>query len=297
MELREELQELMSRRNLSQLSVARAVGKSAAVINQYLQGKYSGDVESVNELITGFIQRERERAKAKPLNLGFVSTFSARKGLEVIAFAHAESDICVLSGAAGVGKTVILREYSNRNRDAILIEADPGYTARVLLEELCNRLGVSKRGNIHDLSENCVQALRGSGRLLMIDEAELLPYRALEVLRRLHDKTGIGIVLAGMPRLLINLRGKRGEFAQLYSRVGLALPLGDALSREDFDQITLSMMPEATEESVKDALYTSAKGNARRLGKLLRGVQRSCVVSGKPVSAAAVKKFAEMLIH
>ena len=297
MELREQLQELMNRRNLSQVHVARAIGKSTAVINQYLQGKYSGDVKSVNELIAGFIQREREKAQLKRLNFKFVPTAKARRGLEVIGYAHLECDIGVLTGAAGVGKTMILREYADKHRDAILIEADPGYTARVLLEELCNRLGVSKRGNIHDLSDSCVQALRDSGRLLLVDEAELLPYRALEVLRRLHDKAGIGIVLAGMPRLLVNLRGKRGEFAQLYSRVGLALPLGDALSRDDFDQIAVSMMPEASDVKISEALYTSARGNARRLGKLLRGVNRTCEISDTPVSVAAVKKFAEMLIH
>lgn len=297
MELREQLQELMNRRNLSQVHVARAIGKSTAVINQYLQGKYSGDVKSVNELIAGFIQREREKAQLKRLNFKFVPTAKARRGLEVIGYAHLECDIGVLTGAAGVGKTMILREYADKHRDAILIEADPGYTARVLLEELCNRLGVSKRGNIHDLSDSCVQALRDSGRLLLVDEAELLPYRALEVLRRLHDKAGIGIVLAGMPRLLVNLRGKRGEFAQLYSRVGLALPLGDALSQDDFDQIAISMMPEAADTKISEALYTSARGNARRLGKLLRGVNRTCEISDTPVSVAAVKKFAEMLIH
>lgn len=64
-----------------------------------------------------------------------------------------------------------------------------------------------------------MRELRDSGRLLMVDEAELLLYRALEVLRRLHDKAGIGIVLAGMPRLLINLKGRRGEFAQLLPAV------------------------------------------------------------------------------
>ncbi|AHE72582.1 hypothetical protein M942_04675 [Enterobacter ludwigii] len=297
MELREQLQELMSRQSLSQVHVARAIGKSTAVINQYLQGKYTGDVESVNELIEGFIQREREKSQLKRLNFEFVPTAKARRGLEVIGYAHLECDICVLTGAAGTGKTMIMREYANKHREAILIEADPGYTARVLLEELCNRLGVSKRGNIHDLSDSCVQVLRESGRLLLIDEAELLPYRALEVLRRLHDKAGIGIVLAGMPRLLVNLRGKRGEFAQLYSRVGLSLPMGDALSRDDFDLIAVSMMPEAADPKISDALFTSARGNARRLGKLLRGVNRTCEINNTPVSVAAVKRFAEMLIH
>lgn len=121
-----------------------------------------------------------------------------------------------------------------------------------------------------------MRELRDSGRLLMVDEAELLPYRALEVLRRLHDKAGIGIVLAGMPRLLINLKGRRGEFAQLYSRVALALNLGDTLSQEDFNQIATELMPEAVEPEISEALYTRSLGNARRLFKLARGVYRIC---------------------
>ncbi|MFB5082527.1 AAA family ATPase, partial [Raoultella sp. C349492] len=84
-----------------------------------------------------------------------------------------------------------------------LIEADPGYTALVLLQELCESLGLSKRGTIHELSESCITALSGTGRAVLIDEAENLPYRALEVIRRIHDKAGVGIVLAGMPRLIL----------------------------------------------------------------------------------------------
>ncbi|HAN6249941.1 TPA: AAA family ATPase, partial [Escherichia coli] len=198
---------------------------------------------------------------------------------------------------AGLGKTMILREYARRNRDAVLIEADPGYTARTLLEELCRQLGVKVRGNIHELIDACVRELRDSGRLLMVDEAELLPYRALEVLRRLHDKAGIGIVLAGMPRLLINLKGRRGEFAQLYSRVALALNLGDTLSQEDFNQIATGLMPEAAEPEISEALYARSLGNARRLFKLARGVYRICDISDAPVSVQAIDKFAEMLIH
>ncbi|EAC1718459.1 ATPase, partial [Escherichia coli] len=219
------------------------------------------------------------------------------KGLEALAYAHLECEISVLYGAAGLGKTMILREYAARNRDAILIEADPGYTARTLLEELCRQLGVKVRGNIHELINACVHELRDSGRLLMVDEAELLPYRALEVLRRLHDKAGVGVALAGMPRLLINLKGNRGEFAQLYSRVALSLDLGDTLAQKDFIQIAAELMPEAAAPEICEALYTRSRGNARRLFKLVRGVYRICDISDAPVSVQAIDDFAEMLIH
>lgn len=297
MTIRTELTELMSRKGYSQTQVARAIGKSVAVINQYIQGKYQGDVKSIDALASSFISRETEREKAAQINTSFVNTVTARKALDVISLAQLDGDINVIYGAAGLGKTMVLRQYAREHKDAILIEADPGYTARTVLEELCSRLSLSRNGNMHQLSESCISALRDSGRLLMIDEAENLPYRALETLRRIHDKAGIGIVLAGMPRLLINLKGKRGEYQQLYSRVGFALPLGEALPKADIEEIAASMLAEKFDEAVSDSLFTASKGNARRLFKLVRGVSRYSSLNQEPVTVGAVRKFAEMLIH
>lgn len=296
MSLITQLNDVMVRCGYTQTHVARAIGRSSAVINQYLQGKYEGDVTDVEERISSFVSRELEKQSNRRVKAQFVATKMADNGLEMLSYAHAYCEICVLHGEAGLGKTMILSEYAARNRDAILIEADTGYTARALLGELCRQLGVKVRGNIHELIDACVRELRDSGRLLMVDEAELLPYRALEVLRRLHDKAGIGIVLAGMPRLVTNLKGNRGEFAQLYSRVGVALDMGNTLSPEDFTPIATELMPEAETPEIGEALYTYSRGNARRLFKLVRGVYRMSDVTKVPVSVKAIEKFSEMLI-
>lgn len=297
MSIQTELSELMARKGFSQTQVARAIGKSPATISQYLKGVYAGDVRNIDELVQNFVNREAEKEKSQRISARYIQTLTSRKGMEVMKLAHLDGDINVIYGDAGLGKTMMLREYAAQNRDAILIEADPGYTARTVLEELCNRLGLSKRGNMHDLSELCIAALRDSGRLLMVDEAENLPYRALETLRRLHDKSGIGIVLAGMPRLIINLKGKRGEYKQLYSRVGFALYLGDTLPQEDISTIAVSMLPDAEKSDVSNALYKACRGNARRLFKLVRGVSRHSKISGDAVSAGAVVMFSQMLIN
>ncbi|HCM8051992.1 TPA: AAA family ATPase [Klebsiella pneumoniae] len=297
MSIHVELNDLMTRKGYSQTQVARAIGKSTAVINQYLQGKYAGDVPAIDALARSFINREVEKEKSQKITARFVPTVTSRKGMDVIRYAHLDGDLNVIYGAAGLGKTMILREYAAQHRDALLIEADPGYTARVVLEELCGLLGISKRGNMHELSEACIAALRDSGRLLMVDEAENLPYRALETLRRIHDKSGIGLVLAGMPRLIINLKGKRGEYQQLYSRVGFALCIGDSLPQSEITDIAVSMLPGAGSQDVSEALFKASHGNARRLFKLVRGVSRHSEISGNAVSAGAVRKFAEMLIN
>lgn len=292
-----ELTELMKQKGLSQTQVARAMGKSPAVINQYLKNKYKGDVPGLEYDIQNFIQRETDRQKSKKLNISFVETETARRGLNVIKLAHTYSDINVIYGDAGMGKTVILQEYARRHSDVILIETDPGYTARTVLEELCSKLGLNRRGNMHELSEACVSALQDSGRLILIDEAENLPYRALETIRRIHDKAGVGVVLAGMPRLLLNLKGKRGEYKQLYSRVGLALTLGDVLPEQDISDIAVSLMPDAGADGVRETLFTVSRGNARRLFKLMQGVHRHATISGDRLTPDVITEFSKMLIN
>lgn len=292
-----QLNELMAHRGWNQSQIARALGKSSAVISQYLKGKYPGDVTSLESDISALINREAEKEKGKRLSVSFVLTYTASRCLEVIKLAHLDCDINVIYGDAGMGKTMIMRQYAAQNRGAILLEADPGYTARVVLEEICAKLGLNRRGNMHELSDAIIGALRDSGRVLLIDEAENLPLRALEVIRRIHDKAGIGVVLAGMPRLIINLKGKRGELKQLYSRVGFALALGDVLPREDIDEIAASVLSAAQEAAVGDALFNASKGNARRLFKLLRGVHRHSQLNGVAIDAGAVRKFSEMLIN
>lgn len=292
-----ELTTMMNNKGWSQAQAARGIGVSTAVINQFLQNKYNGDVNAVEEKVRQFISREQERDKSRRIKPVYVDTLMARKGRDVIRMAHMDSDINVIYGDAGMGKTMIIRQYAKENLNAVLIEADPGYTARVVLEELCNKLGLSKRGNMHELSESIIQNLRDSGRIILVDEAENLPYRALETLRRIHDKSGVGIVLAGMPRLILNLKGKRGEYKQLYSRVGFALRMGESLPEDDITNMITTMLPEASEPEVLSALYKACKGNARRLFKFLRGISNGSQISGQPIDVQMVHEFSEMLIN
>lgn len=293
----EQLTALMQDKNLSQAAVGRAIGKSSAVVNQYLQGKYAGDVAAIDALVENLLRRELEKEQAAKVEIPYVQTTTARKVREILRLAHVEGEINVVYGEAGLGKTLALRAYAADYPDAILLEVDPGYTARVVLQELADRLGLSSRGSIHDLSDAIISKLRGSGRIILVDEAELLPYRALEVLRRIHDKSNgsIGLVLAGMPRLLINLKGKKGELVQLYSRIGFAFNLGNALPKSDVEAIASQLLGD--DSGLGDALYEACSGNTRRLSKLLRGVIRTSRINQRPVTTGMIQEFSRMLIH
>lgn len=81
MTIKTELTELMARKGYSQTQVARAIGKSSTLISQYIQGKYPGDVKNIDELVSGFITREREKEKAARINVSFVNTVTASRAL------------------------------------------------------------------------------------------------------------------------------------------------------------------------------------------------------------------------
>ncbi|KAF1370876.1 AAA family ATPase [Yokenella regensburgei] len=306
MNVKDKLIHLLEGTGYTQKKVATKTGLSTAVISQYLKGVYNGNISNVESAIADFISREEERARRREVRESFVQTHLAGMALGLISNTHMDGDVGVIHGPAGMGKSMVLKQYMAMNKGAILIEADPGYTAKVLLQELCARLGVKKTGNIHELSEECIQVLTGTGWVILVDEAELLPYRALEVLRRIHDRSGVAIVLAGMPRLLINLKGSRGEYAQLYSRVGMALDLeahkGKSES-EDFNAILASLMPEDEGQSaigvpgIAEAFFKYSKGNYRRMFKLARGVVRASAIGNQGISVKLIETYAQMLTH
>lgn len=263
------LREIISKHGYSQSQVATRLGKSAAVVNQYLQGKYNGDKSAIDKAVKQL--HERLQAKEKNhLEASFVETETAKKVLNLCAMAHAVGDIYLLVGEAGLGKTVALKEYATRNQGVLMLEVDPTYTPKVVLIELCNVLNLQTGKSNHAMFEAVVEKLADSERLLIVDEAELLNTRALEVLRRLHDRTKIGIVLAGMPRLRANLRGTKGEFKQLYSRVGLQLDMQDRLPDNDILQLIRENIGES---DFANKILEISQGNARRLQKLLRGLK------------------------
>ncbi len=286
------LKTIMETQDISQNDLSRALGISAAALSQWMAGKYKGSVAKIEDAVKAFIDREREKTKTPKKTIPFVMTSISKKIFELARVCHLEGEIGVCYGEAGIGKTVTAKEYLSRNSDVIFIEADLGYTAKVLFTEIHKKLGLIGRGLIHEMFDQVVEKLKGSGRLIVIDEAEHLPYRALELLRRVYDKAGVGIMLIGMPRLIHNLRGKRGEYAQLYSRVGLAGKL-DPLKSQDTEMIVSAMK---LDTRLSPAYHSECHGNTRVLSKLLVRSIRLARINECTLSPEVIKTAANMLI-
>lgn len=296
MTLKQRLQLFLSESGKPQTYVAKAIGMSNAVISSYLGGGYRGDTGKLEEKLAAFLTLEENRRADRKLSINYVRTQSGKRAGDILSLAHVDGQAVVIIGQAGLGKTSALRDYAGRNPDVILIEADPTYTAKVLLKTIAEKVGSESKGTLNDMLNGIVEKLTHSGRLIAVDEAESLPYRALECLRRIHDRAEVGLALVGMPRLLVSLRGRNGELKQLYSRIGFKLDLGDELDGAELGQIAAANLPNAAEEVVEE-LVDSAKGNTRRLVKMLHGVNRLSKLHKEPVNVEMVRQFKEMLIH
>ncbi|WP_410677822.1 AAA family ATPase [Avibacterium paragallinarum] len=291
--MKEQLQRYMQTQGLTQGQIAKAIGKSITTVSQYLKGNYNGKTDEIDDAVARLLQREKDKVVERRFNGEFVETYAAQRCLDAIYTAHAEGEIVVIVGAAGLGKTQALKHYVSQNPETLFIEVNPSFNPKVLLKKLCRQAGLSENGVNYELFDRITEKL-GEGRLIVVDEAELLNTKCLEYLRRIHDLTGCGLVMAGMPKLIVNLKGVYGDLAQLYSRSGVLCDLQNALEKEDIDMLAEQGL--GTGE-FNDLLYKVSKGNARRLNKLMRGVIRVAEMHGKPISEALINRYAEMLIN
>lgn len=291
MDLKIQLQDLMNKKNYSIAFVAKATGVAKSTLSMWINGTYKGDNSKIADKINNFVHLEMDRNGENELVVCDISVL--KYIFEIARICHTRGNIGVCAGEAGLGKTVAVKEYVKQNLNAILIESDSGYTERSLLLEIHKRLGLAGRGCRYELMNDVVNKLNNSGRLLIIDEAENLPYRALETTRRIHDKTGVGVLLVGRNILVENLRGINNQYEQLYSRVKYHKFL-DNINVADVEKL---LQVANQDPKLSESYLQYSKGNTRRLEYLISYSTGLAKMNGKSeVDSSVVKESSRLLL-
>lgn len=176
----------------------------------------------------------------------FIATREHRRFTEFADAVRKHRVIGVCHGPAGVGKTISARRYAHWDQaETLLTEWGPrdpadtkvyaalarsravfytptvGITLRELrcdLPRLISRADISIELHVKPPGVLASRRRANHVQLIIVDEAERLTVTALEYLRDLFDRDGLGLILIGMPGI-----DKRLErYPQLYSRVGFA---------------------------------------------------------------------------
>lgn len=292
-ELANQLREHMTEHEVSQGMVAKSIGCTAGVISAWLSGKYAGDIAGTEEKIRQYLVLESARADAHVLpTVAVLKTTAFATITNTLNAAAQKRALVSVTGESGIGKTTAIKEYARTHAAVMLIEVDDGFTSRDLFCELCELLGLPTRGTLHALLKRICDKLRGSGRLLIVDEAEYLPKRALDMLRRLRDFAQIPIALVGLPRLNENIQGDQNNFAQLSSRMRLRQKV-DRLTSNDEEMIIHAYLGSVKSDVIK-SLRKFSKQNARILVELIDVCLELCRLNKLTISAEVVIKAAEL---
>lgn len=214
------LREYIAKSGKTQTAVGTELGISGGAISSFLSGKYKTPHTLIPK-VSALLSMNAKKAAA-PKEPDFAETSISRTVYNAVAYAHLRGVIAVVYGDAGVGKTSTVREYVKNDSLALLITISPTYSSITGVNELiAAQLGVRERV-ARRLTAEIEDRLKGSGRVLIVDEAQHLTVRALNHLRCMSDESGVGIALVGNEEVYRKLRGSgKADFAQLFSRVGM----------------------------------------------------------------------------
>lgn len=257
MSIATKLNEFLDAFNISASSFAKAIGVSAATISQIRSENYKGDVKSVSEKIEKYINNFSKNSPNPIPKDEIYQSADLNTARYIIESAVNEREMALIYGMAGSGKTTILKEYEKSTPNAILIEATAHTNARALILFLIAKLKIETKGDLDARLRTLCAYLKNADKVILIDEAEHLPLRALEDLRRIHDFSGVALILCGTEVLLRNLIGKSEKFSQLYSRIGSKYVM-EGLSKDE------------CEKAFCKGIYEYTNGNFRSSAKLYK---------------------------
>ena len=303
----------MKEKGCTQSQLARALVLSSPTVNQVLKGNYPADARPIIAAMDRWLER-RKSADEQPHVSQFVWTHVAKTirlaARRAIASADMgiDSRIALVWGDPGCGKTLALEAIA-QSEDAILITCGVDVISpRAILGKIGEALRITLGTSAREAFANIVERLRGSGKLLIVDEIHaLLDARndnAFHTLRRLSDQTGCPQLWAATCNLIDQLRfreRKREPLGQIISRIGCQLHLTKCLHNNDGGRAEpLFTVDEILQVYGRNELKLTRDAGrflARLCTSPLRGLLRTCTQMVMDATMAHRAKSQALTVH
>lgn len=235
---------------------------------------------------------DSEEEEALPSGPRWVSTPTGETILAGLRYAQLAADVVLIYGGAGLGKSLAARHYQGTAPNVIHVEMSP-VTGGVLacLEEIAAAAGVADYARSPAFLHRAIcRRLRGSGGLIIIDEAQELGIQALDQVRCIHDQAKVGIVLMGNEQVYAQMAGsnRAAYLDRLYSRIGKRIHLKRA-TEADADAIIAAWGLKGHSSRVRLREVARKPGALRVLVKVLRLSRAYCEAEGRPLDVEDVE--------
>ena len=282
--------------------IAGMVGRSEAAIFKYTNREYEGPLPDLERDIKNLLEKEEDLDFVIGLKQ-FCRTSVATQMWEVLQFCDSRQKMGAILAPSGSGKTEVCLEYKRRNRATVFVTSDIstrsiGTVVRLIVRHTG---GVPRSGTISDMLHTLIDRLKGSQRLLIIDDAHFLSWEAFEVIRKLYDSAKIGIVYLGQERLYDQMRGANNKaylFEQIFSRISIKHERF-TIKRDDVKLILTSMCPSGLDKGCTDFLYKKAcgKGRFRSMVNLLEVAIEICKTERVPLDISMLMEADQFLMR
>ncbi|MEA3366964.1 MAG: AAA family ATPase [Planctomycetota bacterium] len=235
-EFRGKVRKFLSQNTITQKELAGKVGVSVAQLNQFLQGKYRGDCETLVKKLVDFINRY-ERRRRTQTGGEYVDTTVAKAIQSVIKNTESlslpqEGRISAIIGDAGTGKTACLQAYATSHSNTVYVKLYTRMSSKSLFSRIADAMGLDGAATLKRMMDEIAAHLRKRELTVLLDEASGLDVTRLDLLRQIISESGAPMILAGNSHILktIHAAGRHGYEAmdQFRSRMLTVLNLDEA---------------------------------------------------------------------
>ena len=220
--MKNKIREFLKDVGKNQKWLADSIGVSDAQISQYLSGTYGGDVRSLETKLENFVANYTANDSSNQ-NSFFIQTRNTEAANYIITKSIQRRMLSAIFGNAGFGKSTAIKQFIKDRPEAIYIKANNLFTTKDFLEILCEKLNLKKESRGRSLFNAVVKSLERIDRFIIIDEAEWLKDKTLDIVRNIWEESNTPIILVGTLKLKQNLKGNNGELDYLDSRIRLRL--------------------------------------------------------------------------
>lgn len=223
MDLVQRCMEYMEEKNLSQAKVATLIGIGESTFSRWFKGNYPNP-EAISQKIMTFFEKETLRKDVTvSKDIRFAMTSISQQVWQVLEYCRLQRIVGAVYGDAGIGKTRTMDEWSREKKDVVKVTVSPAFgSPKPFLKLLARELKTVRVGGVDDIFLDILDKLEGTDRTIVIDEAQHLGRKTLEIVRSINDMTGTSIILIGNDQIYSKMVGKQqAEFAQLFSRLGM----------------------------------------------------------------------------
>ncbi|MDQ7838261.1 MAG: AAA family ATPase [Thermodesulfobacteriota bacterium] len=282
-------------------TAADLMGKPPELVSKYLKNDLDSHAKMVIQGTIRNFLNHNERSNPLPEGPVFSTTTVSRDIWEVCQWVQKSGVMGLITGPAGVGKTMTISKYKKKHETALVLTC--GVTVKCLgaiLEAVAEKLGIKLYGRTNSIYLDRIgERLRETHRLLIFDEAHFLDWSAYEAIRQLWDLSQTGIVYVGQQRVLAQMRGKRNTYLydQIFSRIAVRRQVGGDISRDDVKLIAGSFCPELDRRSI-DFLHQKATGDGhfRTLTNVLKLTVQMSEMSQKPINLSLLQQAFRFLM-